>query len=165
MPTDPRLVIRQLFDPGVDCKVTDSNLYIEDGSTVAKYEADYEYGELMLERLMLENPFNIDIIFIISLIGEDSPDSGPSGPICYNYIIGVQSVTIHKWDSDGAMTVDGIKLGQKAVDEVKRVIRENPYGSLRAVRGRTENVTRLIGSDLIFGDIVEVNYKQYATRY
>jgi hypothetical protein len=113
---------------------------------------------------MLENPFNLDIIFIVSLIGEEPPDGGASGPICYNYVIGVQPVTIHKWDSDGDMIVDGIKLGQKAVDEVKRVIAENPYGSLRNIRGRTENVTR-IGSDLIYGDVVEILYKQYIPGY
>ncbi len=83
MPTDPRLVIRVMFDPGVDNKVVPANLLEEDGITQAKYEADYEYNEVLLQRMMLENPLNIDVIFVITLITEGEPDGSSSGPVCY----------------------------------------------------------------------------------
>jgi hypothetical protein len=165
MVTDPRKVLKDLFDPSSgSCKVTGSNLYIEDGSTVAKYECSYESQPAVLSRLMVEDPFNYDLIFVVSFIDEDAPDDSASGPINYNYLIGVQPVTIHKYGSDGAVTVNGDKLGYKAEQEIKRVIRENPYGSLRNVRGMRRNVER-VGKDLIYGNIVPVLYSQYATRY
>ena len=164
MADDPRLVIRVMFDPGVDNKVIPANLLEEDGVTQAKYEADYEYNEVILQRMMLEAPLYIDVIFIITLISEGQPDAFSSGPVSYNHVLGIQPVTIHKYNTDGTMKVNGIKLSYAAVKEIKRVIRENPYGSIRTVQGREENVQR-VGIGLIHGDIVEVNYKQYADSY
>lgn len=162
---DPRLVIRQLFDPSeAEYAVTPSNLLEEDGVTQAKHEANYEYSELMIERLMLENPFHLDIIFIITLIGENPPDGGASGAVCYNHVLGIQPVTIDKFNIDGSVKIDGTELSYAAIQEIKKVIRENPYGSIRRVRGRLENVTR-VGLNLIYGDVVEVEYKQYASPY
>lgn len=164
MVTDPRLVIRVMFDPGVDNKVTPGNLLEEDGVTQAKYEADYEYNEVLLQRMMLEAPLNIDLIFVITLITEGVPDGSSSGPVCYNHVLGIQPVTVYKYNVDGSVKVNGIKLSQAGIDEIKRVIRENPYGSIRRVTGRTRGVER-VGNDLIHGDVVEVNYKQYASAY
>lgn len=165
MSTDPRLVIKDLFEPSSGgCKVTGGNLLEEDGVTQAKYEGDYEYNELLLQRLMIENPFNVDIAFIITLISEGEPDGSSSGPILYNHLLGIRPVTITKYNADGSMKVDGIKLSYAAIQEIKKVIRENPYGSIRTVRGRSRGVER-VGIGLIHGDVVEVLYKQYASAY
>ena len=164
MVTDPRLVIRKLFDSSfVECKVTAANILLEDGVTPAKYEADYRYSEWMLRELMLLNPFLYDLIWVVTMIDDLTPDAGTSGVICYKNLIGLQSVTIDKFNADGSEKVDGIKLAEQAAEEVKRIIRENPYGSLRRIRGRDENVD--VVGDLIFGDRFEILYQQYATRY
>jgi hypothetical protein len=165
MPTDPRLVIKNLFEPSSgNYKVTGSNLLLEDGSTVAKHECDYEYNPAVMSRLMLENPHVIDLFFIIIFIDELAPDMTMSGPICYNYVIGVQAVTIYKYNSDRSVKVNGDKLARQAKEEIRRVIRENPYGSLRDVRG-TRKVTARVGDSLIWGDIMEILYKQYTSTY
>ena len=165
MPTDPRKVIKDLFEPSSGgCKVTDANITIEDGVTVAKYECDYEYQPAIMKRLMLEDPHNYDLLFIVSFVDEPPPDDSASGPVNYNYLIGVQPVCIHKYGATGSITVNGDKLAYKAEQEIKRVIRENPYGSLRNTRGARKVVTR-IGKDLVYGNTVHVLYKQYASRY
>jgi hypothetical protein len=153
-----------LFEPSISSKVTDANILIEDGSTAALYESDYEGQPTLMSRLMLENPHNIDLFFIISLIAEEPPDQSSSGPVCYNYVIGVQSVTIHKYDSSGSLTVNGDKLARQAKEEIRRIIRENPYGSLRNVRGARSQRDR-VGKDFIYGDVMEVLYKQYVSNY
>lgn len=164
MPTDPRLVIRVLFDPGVACKVTDANILEEDGATVATYESDYEYMPAMMKRLMLEDPHNIDLFFIVTFIAEEPPDMSASGPICYNYVLGVHSVTIHKYNADGTVKVNGDTLARQAKEEIRRIIRENPYGSLRNVRGTRRGGQR-VGKDMVQGDVMEVLYKQYVSNY
>ena len=153
-----------MFDPGVDNQVNPANLLEEDGVTQAKYEGDYAYNEVILQRMMLEAPLYIDLFFIVTLITEGTPDASSSGPICYNHVLGIQPVSIHKYNADGSMKVNGIKLSYAGVQEIKRVIRENPYGSIRTIQGREENTQR-VGIGLIHGDIVEVNYKQYASAY
>lgn len=170
MPTDPRYVMRVMFDPGVGNRVNPVNLLEEDAVTQAKYEADYEYNEVIMQRMMLEAPLFIDLIFVITLINEGSTDSSASGPINYNHVLGIQPVTITKYNADGSLKVDGIKLSYAAVTEIKKVIREYPYGSIlsiqgiRSIQGRTRGVQR-VGHSLIHGDVVEVLYTEYTSAY
>jgi hypothetical protein len=141
--------------------VTDSNLTREDGSH-AKYIAVYKWTEIMLRRLMLESPHYVDIVFVVGS-SEGPPFGGSTGPIYYNHRVTVQPVTMNKYNSDGSLKVDGQTLLAAATAEVKKVIRENPLGSLRDVGGRTEDVQR--GSGLIYGDTSEIEYKQFVSKY
>jgi len=161
--TDPRKVIKDLFNPGLGYSVTPSDLTEENGD-YAKHEASYEQSENLIKKLMLENPFNLDIIFIIIFSGENLPDITPSGPIAYNFVIGVQPVTIDKWNSDGSMKVNGTKLNYAAQEVIKKVIRENPVGSMRQVGIRRKSIER-VGSGLIYADVTEIEYKQDTTYY
>jgi hypothetical protein len=98
-------------------------------------------------------------------LGNEPPDDGGGGPVCYNKIVGIQPVTINKYNAgDGTLKVDGDKLQRAAKEVVRRVIRENPLGSLRKVRSDTRN-TEQIGTALIYGDIMEIRYQQYASKY
>jgi len=166
MVTDPRLVIRQLFDPAeTDYAVTPGNLLLEDGTTRARHEATYEENPVELRRLLVTGiPAPLDLIFVVLYIGEESPDDYGGGPVCYNQVIGVQPVTIDKLNvGDASLKLDGDKLARAAKEEIRMVIRENPFGSIRNVRGTAENTER-VGATLIWGDIVEVRYKEYASK-
>lgn len=167
MSTDPRLVVRRLFDPQLHHStyaVTQGNLLWEDGVTYAKHESTYEEPPNMLRDLMFLPNHIIDLFFMILLLGEEPPDEYGSGPVCYNYVIGVQSVTINKLNSDGSVKINGVKLARAAKEEIRKVIRENPFSSLRNIRGTTRNTT-MVSTQLIWGDIMEVIYKQYTPDY
>lgn len=161
--TDPKLVIKKLLDPSSGiCKVQYSNLTREDDSN-AHFEASYKHSEAMLKRLMQKPPLFLDLIFIVSTPSEAQPYSGASGPVYYNYTINIQPVTINKYNADGSLKIDGQELNTSATAEIKKVIRENPLGSIRQVSGHIENVENPGG--LIFGDVTTVKYMQFASAY
>ena len=167
MPTDPRLTLRQYFDPSSgNCKIIGSNLLLEDGVTQANYEANYELSEADLEKIFKDAPdgLGIDLLFIIKKLSTElEAVQSPSGPIGYYYNIGIQPVAVDKW-SGTTKKVDGTKLLWKAISEIERIIRTYALGSMKVVRtGTPEN--EILGSTIIWGDTIEVRYLQYVTAW
>ena len=159
---DPRTVLLGLFDPmDTDHAVTPGNLTIDNGSTQARYEAAYEQQEIRLSTLF--HTFNLDVLFVIGRSGAD-PVNTPSGPIAYVHHLYVQPVAIDKYTTAGVKTVTGTIMADKASQEARRVVRANMSGSLRQTVGETATYER-VGSSLIWGDVIGVDYTEWVSDY
>ena len=167
MSSESRYTVRTWFNPGVSCKVTVANLETREGLD-AKFESVYENSEIPLEILFNAEgyAFNLDLLFIITKLNpSDTALSSPGGPYAYISKIGIQPVSIDKFDSSGDLTNLGTEMVGKALIEVKRVIRENSAtASISNVISISPKTERL-GSQLVYGDTVEVNVTRISAWY
>lgn len=160
--TDPRETIRKYLNRGKGGAVNDDNLTDRNGELVG-YQAHYAFSDEDLKRLMMEGP-KVGIIFVIHHLGLSTVNS-PSGPIGYRHRIGVQPVIIDRWSRDGTLSVYASEMLYKATSEVHRVIRERMSGSLRMTDRESAGTVERVGSTILYGVMVEVEYIQYTSNY
>ena len=162
--TDPRLVLKEYFDySDSECKVDDSNLSIETGN-YARFEGNFELDKRRL--YVFFHVYDLDLNFNVGYRNpkvEAFPRDAP--PISYIHHLYVQAVCIDKYKSDGSLKVSGIKLADKASQEIRLVIRENMTGSMRLSTSEEAYIDRVGYTTLYYGDKVGVDYIQYVAKY
>lgn len=165
--TDPRTFVVGWLNPlgaeddagnPIECKIIDGNLTKTFGSNT-KYEARFELGDLNLEE-EFRKPLDLDILFNVRE-GTEEPIMTPSGPIGWTHYIPVETNIVEKRSSNSSLEVDPPKLMRKAVQEIRRIVRENMSGSLRRAGRETPEHVRL-GSTVLYRKTVIVEWTQYA---
>jgi hypothetical protein len=159
--SDPRDVVGGLFTPGVDNQVAPGNLTLDDGTTKARYASQYAMSE---QRLTFEfDQRKVDVIFVVGRTGVD-PVGADSGIIGYTHHLYVQPVVIDKHGTAGAHSTTATLLADLANQETRRIIRTNLAGSMKTIGHETAVVERL-GSTLLWGDRISIDYTQYVSPY
>jgi hypothetical protein len=155
--TEPRYIIRTWFDPSFEaCKVNADDMIKHDERN-ATFEADYEMGENNLKTLFID--VGLDIIFVIKKVRTEPIKAGRN-TIGYRHFIGIQPCVINKL-LGGTINVQATELLGKALDEVRRVIRESiDSGSMITMSNEQPEIQRL-GSTLLHGDTCIVRWEQY----
>jgi hypothetical protein len=159
--SDPKDVVTDLFRVKGG-SVTQANLTDDNGANL-KWDACYEMGE---QRLIFEfRTRKTDVLFVVGQTGV-SPIVTPSGPIAYVHHLFVQPATVDRYSSvsTGAKDNTATIAVNKACQEVRRVLRTNMSGSVR-LTSREDTAYQRLGSDILWGDRVHVDYTQYVSDY
>lgn len=160
MADEPRLIIRKWFDDAfAECKVIAANLKKRDGVN-ASFEADYEMSEENLKSLFLTT--GLDIIFVIKKVRAEPIKAGRL-TIGYRHFLGVQPCVIDKRNADGTVNILAAELLDKALDEVRRIIRENVDAGSAIVMLREEQPAsaRIAPSMILHGDTAVVRWDEH----
>jgi hypothetical protein len=161
-PTPPREVLLSYFNSSDgDCKLTDANLTDEDGVQVT-HQGHFSMSEQNLVDIF--HSVGLGLIFIVDERGVPRPIPTGGPPVAYVHELYVQPVVIDRWASATERSLKATKLMDKAMQEVRRVVRTNMVGSMRVTGQEAVKVERL-GTQLLFAPELTVFYTQYATQY
>jgi len=142
--------------------LTGSNMTIEDNTTPANYEVQYGASNDELTHIFINH--NRDLIFNVKRLSVKTLTAG-SGPIGYQHRLSIQPVSIFKWNTDGSKKVDGLKLVDKACQEVRRIVRTYADGSFRETGDETVTSEDKDSYGLIHGEEIIIHYFQDVTAW
>ena len=149
--SDPRASIKSLLVS----KIVDANLTRNDGKTLLTWHSLYGPYTARLNRLFHDK--GLDLMFVIS-------DAEPASTRLGVSHLGVYPVTpyaIDKYDSNGTQTITATLVLWKAVKELRRIFRENPWGSLRGlIEDRIE--VHDFGDVQVWSKPCRIEYKTYS---
>jgi hypothetical protein len=163
--TEPYSVILDLFDPRDDNSsfaVSKGNLRYDadaDGTddTHLVWDVAYTHSESLLRARLKDEPNDFLLVFSDPST-KKIPPRGP--PVAYEHSVTVEAVAIDQHSVTGF----AVKVVGKAAQEIRRVIRVNPLGSMRTSEEERENPIR-VGSQMVWSRPIEILYTQYVTFY
>lgn len=154
--TEPRLTLKTWFNSGAGTKVVAANMKRRDDAD-AKYEADYELSETDLKFLFETKA--LDVVFVVTTIRVEPIVRGGL-TFGYRHFLGVQPTTILKYNSGGALVV-GPEMLDKALEEVRRIVRTNTLSGSVITPEPERQETKRLGSTVLYGSTCSVRYEQY----
>jgi len=152
MPDDPRYRTKLYLDTYLDS----TNITHDDGSTAATILVAFGFPDYPLIRVFDSDEKDVDVVFSI-----EEPNSTPlmgHDKIPYGYEEHVP-ITICCVDKPG---ITATKIKWKAEAELRRVLENYPYGSVRTLEKRSDNTQR-IGGTTIYMTTWVLKYRRSTT--
>ena len=152
-----------VYDPRYNTKVflTDAtkgiqnaNILKDDGVTQATWIVHFSQPPYPIERVF-KGTKNVDIVFSIGMPNSEPLFGGSNTPYGYREEVPIEISCIKK------QGIDGNKLLWNGIAELRRIIENNPKGSLRTLGRMTD--TTVGGSTIIHGVRVVLDYERGIT--
>lgn len=149
--TDPRSSIKTLLD----AELSSVDLTWDDDFTVLTWHVMYEPTILGLDRFFLDK--QLDLIFTIS----DSVSTETVLGVSHRGHYRVTPFAIDKYDVNADKIITASLVLWKAVEELRRVFKENPWGSMRSlIEDKVE--VHDFGDVQVWSKPCTVEYKTYS---
>ncbi len=139
-----------------------SALTKDDNTTNARYEPLVVNPPYVTAKDMLLTK-GYDLLFTVADLRAENKRILQNIPLVEDGRYLIKTWTIEKKNSSGTVIIDGLKLKQKADDEVKRVFKENPYdasGNEQSVVG-WENADKMVNGMWVYSTVFTVRKRVF----
>ncbi len=150
--------VKEDFVELLDDELSASVLTKDDNATHARYEELVENPPHILAKDMLLSK-GLDLMFTVADLRGENRRFLQNVPHIEDGRYLIKTWTIEKKNGVGTVIIDGLKLKQKADDEVKRVFKENPDNQYVVT---WENVNKLVQGTWVYSTVFTVAKKIFS---
>jgi hypothetical protein len=149
---DPRRQARILLD----AKLVAANLLENDGATPASYITCWNPVPYPIVKVLASAEKNVDLVFAIGIGDQKSLVGHNKIPYGYNEKVPIEVSAINK------LGIAGDNLMWQGIQELRRIVRENPLGSVRDLEVM-QSTTKDLGSETLFSTKCVLDYTRDVT--